>query len=176
MNHLGKWIDATNINTVVTIIGIFIGVPSFYIWARGYMDLMNFLGCATALLTVLIIVMYLLNKNIIKQNNEKDHRIESLGMDVATWKDQSAKWQDKASLNKEDAVQWKDDCEMLFEMRNELKMEIHHLQEELRRVYESHPSSNPRHSASYSVDTILRESTAQDMRLIDIDNRLHASN
>jgi hypothetical protein len=104
---------------------------------------------------------------------QKNEEIRRLDLNLATQKDQSANWKNKAALTAAEVVQWKEDCRMLFEIRNELKLEIQHLDEELRRVYELHPSSDPRRQTSYSMDVILSPSTPQDARLMDIVRRLH---
>ena len=105
---------------------------------------------------------------------QKNEEIRRLDLDLVTWKDQSANWRDKAALKTTEASQWKEDCRMLFEIHDELKLEIQHLDEELRRVYELYPSSNPRRQTPYSMDVILRPSTPQDERLVDINRRLRA--
>lgn len=81
-----------------------------------------------------------------------------------------ASWQ--VNRIKKELNEWKNDCKMLFDWREELKLEIQHLQEELQRVYERDPSLNPNRNVTYSLDVILRPSTPRDTQLMNIVRKL----
>lgn len=170
-----KWISGTNINTIVTVIGIIVGVPSFLAWAGGYMTT-EFLYVPLAIEIVIIIILSVLNCKVTKRltntENGKREEIGKLERDVAAQKDQAAKWQDVAAVCESELRQCQDDCKFLFNMRNELQLELQRIQEELQRVYESDPSLDPKRKTTLKADIILRPSTPNDVRLMDIHRRL----
>jgi hypothetical protein len=193
MIQLRKLFDATNINTIVTIISI---LSSIVVYINGILTLeMSISIIAIIMFLLLVRSMHLyneiLNKNKEAENElgkvdgriqeavdsvyaQKREEIDKLERDIAFWKDRSTNLEDMLALKEREITQWKDDCRMLFEIRNELELEIQRLNEEHRRVYELYPSSNPRRQTTYSMGAILRPSTPQDERLIDINRRLRA--
>lgn len=100
--------------------------------------------------------------SVYAQKNEEIRRLE---LDLATWKDQSAKWQDKLSICQADLKEYKDDCEFLLDDRNELEHKIQRLQERLQEIYEKQPDLDPTRKIAITADMILRPSTQHDVRL-----------
>jgi len=95
-----------------------------------------------------------------------------LDLDIINLKDQVAKWKDVAASCSDEVLQWKSDCKMLFDWKQELELEKQRLQEELQRVYDISPSLNPNRSVSNNYDVILRSSTPRDAQIVDITRRL----
>ncbi len=196
MSQSRKWIDKTNINTIVGIISIVVGLPSFIGYAKGILTLEMLIGIVVIIMFISLVISMISYNKIFNKNKEAENElgkvdgkiqeavdsiyaqkrieIEKLENDIAFLKDRSTNLQDMLALKEREIAQWKEDCKMLFEIRNGLKLEIHDLKEELRRVYELYPSSNPRRQTSYSMDVIIRPSTPEDERLVDIDRRLRA--
>jgi hypothetical protein len=165
--HLKKF-DATNINTIVTIIAIIVGIPSFYGLVVGYLTLVNALAFSSVFLLVLLLILMYANRKIIKRLREAE-------TDVTKWKDKATKYQDQATVQEQELYRWKEDCRFLMQHRNELKLEIQRRDEELQRIYGSLPSENPVHNIGYDMDYVSVPSTPDDDRLREIHRRLYGS-
>ena len=194
MKQISERIDSTNINTIVTIIGIIIGVPSFIALISGNMTFETIFNVSYILLLIILLTLMYLNNNITKKyRNEKkeienlivdnkkaiasiyadmNQKVTKLEADVINLKDQVAKWKDVAASHSDEVLQWKSDCKMLFDWKQELELKKQHLQEELQHVYDFPPSLNPNRNVPYSVDVILRPSDPRDAQLVNIDRRL----
>lgn len=99
--------------------------------------------------------------------------IRKLENDLTAWKDKSAKWEDIAVTRLSELHQWQNNCQFLVKVREELKKERDDFKMELDRIYESEPSLNPVHSASYLNDVILVPETPDGARFMDIVRKLN---
>jgi hypothetical protein len=97
-----KKFDATNINTIVTIIAIIVGIPSFYVAAVGNLTLVNALAFSSVFLLILLLISMYANNNIIKRFREAE-------TEVTTWKDRSSNYQDRATSLDQELNQCKND-------------------------------------------------------------------
>ncbi|GEM_PF-6805520 len=132
-------------------------------------------------------VEYIVDPFIIQAYNLTAIEIESLRSADYTWVAPMltviivgliASWRvnvinDKLNKAKNELCEWKNDCKMLVDWRNELKLSEQHLQEELQRIYERDASLNPGRTVQYSNDIHMRQSTPRDTRLGEIIRKLN---
>jgi hypothetical protein len=155
MERMKKFLGPTNVNTIITLIGIVVGLPSFYAFTKDYMTLEDGIHFAVVFLLVLLLYSMYSNSKIIKKYNdaEKDAKQEreKLGKEILTLKDQSAKLEDLAAIRLSELTRWQDNCAILRKSHNVSQQKINNYQRELDRVYESDRSLNPYHQVTYMM-------------------------
>lgn len=104
--------------------------------------------------------------------HQKREEIDKLEADVTTWKSLASKWEGMSTDWQNETTELISICKMLLNNRNELKLEIQHLQEELQRIYDLTPELNIHKGTAYSMGYSAKQPTPSDVQIMAAINYL----